>query len=134
MGKKRQYTDQTTAPMQALLSEKSKEILKGTFKEGSPTSIKFTKEDFRDLDIMYQNAPDAMNMTELRIKLSIAEACYKGLKDADDVFWYYHEKRKDETLKKVYDLMFKTPLKLMPLYVNHPYIDIIAIWRLKINK
>lgn len=98
-----------------------------------PTSLKFNIEDYRMLNSMLINA-NIGSMPRLKVRIYVSDACYRGPKSAGEVFWHFHKQRKNNTTREAYNIMFKTPLKEIPLYINHPFLSIIAIWRLKINK
>lgn len=74
-----------------------------------PTSLKFNIEDYRMLKSMLINA-NIGSMPRLKVRIYVSDACYRGLKSADEVFWHFHKHRKNNITREAYNIMFKTPL------------------------
>lgn len=121
-------------PLRVLINKQSEKGLKDTFKDDIPPTLKYTLDDFRDLHKIFLGVNDFKDLSLLRVKMHITDCFGFEFNSETEVFFHFHKNRKDPTLGEVYKFLFKLPLKEVPLYINHPYLNLIAKWRLQTNK
>jgi len=134
LNKIRTHPEQNTAPMRVLLPNKSVEALNNTFKNDAPTSLRYTIEDLKDLYLMFGEdfvTDTTDTIDKLKVKILINQI---NTESAEEIFWKLYKSRKEKVLNKVFKILYQIPLRRIPLYINHPYLYLIAKWRLKINK
>ena len=126
-----------SAPMRVLINKKSEKVLKDTFNDEVPQTLVYSLEDFRMLYDMFKTEfkdEHPGDVSLIRVYMLIQEACSWEIDNNTAVFFKFHKERKDRTLGQVYNMIFKTKLKDIPLKIHHPYYYLIAKWRLLINK
>jgi hypothetical protein len=128
---------EASAPMRVLINKQSEKVLKDTFNDDIPQTLKYTLDDFRLLYDMFmgeykEEHPSDVDL--LKIYLYIQSTCSWRHATNTAVFFQFHKLRKETILKRVYDMVFKEKLEDIPLKINHPHHFIIAKWRLLINK
>lgn len=105
---------------------------------------------FKDFDKMYEETEYDKLLHRLPTTnlisaiLSISVCANSGVKGFTDVICTHDRNRTYRYVSEyfyeedsfVFSMLFKNPLREMPLYINHPRdeIRVIALWRLSINK
>lgn len=127
-------THVSSAPMRVLLNNRSEKVLKESFNEDLPNSLAYNMDDFHKLKDLFLAMGPPENISLTRVWIFMQDLDTFDCSGERDIFFKFHKKRKDDTLGQVYTLLFKVPIKDVPLYINHPYLSEFAKWRLIINK
>ena len=142
MNKRSKKHNNTSAPMRVLLSNRSENIIKNTFKQDTPPILSYTLEDFKNLSYTFNNMVYSKSLRVYSKSLSflliwtfLCDNCtnHKSMKDLYYTF-YNKTQGPDFVLKQMFLLIFHTQIEKVPLFINHPYMGDIAQWRLKIKK
>ena len=131
MTKKNKNHKTAAAPIGVLLKKYSREAIKDAMGSLAPLAIRYTPEDYKVLREMLDNLD--WHAISTRSEMTILRNIYKATEE-DDPYIFMHEKRWGISTGRAYALMYETPLKEIPLYINKETINIIAKWRLTINK
>ena len=132
----------SSAPIGALISQRSKDYIKDKLKDDTPLVLKYDKEDYDLLYSMYiySEAPRNaeaydvwMYIQNNLLNLTVEDTVYKILYRSS----YNKPTNRPKKLmgvNKAVHLIYNVSLKDVPLYINDEIVSDIAKWRLQINK
>jgi hypothetical protein len=124
----------TSAPLGVLLDNEATKSLKKMLGHRSPLSFQYTIEELNLLLEMLDEIEGELlkDRTFTTILINLNKAIRENT--PMEAYLFMHGKRYGRASKLAYDIMYDTVLEQVPLHVNKEYIDLIAKWRLKINK
>lgn len=121
-------------PMRVLINEESEKVLRDKFYDNLPQTLRYSMADLKKLHVSLIGLEEIKDVDQLDMAMFIKNNVLYYVDNEREAFNRFFNKRNTRKYGRIFSLMYELPIEEVPLYINDRLLDVVAKWRLELNK